>query len=516
MDEQEIEGVIDVAMLSVIRRWHLRDGVSKRAIARRTGLSRNTIRKYLASGVIEPRYPKRRSRSQLDEFAERLARWLELESAKGRKQRLNIKELYARLKQLGYLGSYDRVSAFARTWRRRRQEATRTTDRGTFVPLTFAPGEAFQFDWSEDWAVIGGERIKLQVAHTKLCYSRAFVLRAYLLQTQEMLFDAHWHAFRVLGGVTRRGIYDNMKTAVDRVRRGKEREVNSRFAAMVSHYLFEAEFCNPAAGWEKGRVEKNVRDARSRLWHGAPAFPTLAALNDWLERRCVALWSETAHPEHSGSTVAQLWEEERSHLAAVPPAFDGYVEAVKRVSPTCLIHFERNRYSVPASFANRPVSVRVYAERVVIVAEGQVIAEHPRLIIRRNDAPGRTVYDWRHYLAVLQRKPGALRNGSPFKTLPEAFKRLQAILLKRPGGDREMVEVLALVLHHDEQAVLAAVELALESGAPSKQHVLNVLSRLVETLPPAPVTAPQALTLAVEPEANVSRYDGLREVNRAA
>ncbi len=505
-----------MALLSVIRRWHLRERVSKRAIARRTGLSRNTIRKYLASGVVEPRYPKRRGTSKLDGFAEKLARWLELESVKGRKQRLSVKELHARLKGLGYRGSYDRVSTFARRWRRAKQEAARTVGRGTFVPLVFAPGEAFQFDWSEDWALIGGERTKLQVAHFKLCYSRAFVLRAYLLQTQEMLFDAHAHALALLGGVARRGIYDNMRTAVDRIGKGKRREVNSRFAAMASHYLFEAEFCNPAAGWEKGRVEKNVRDARHRLWHGAPAFETLAALNAWLESRCVALWEETAHPDETDRTVAQLWQEEKAQLAAVPPAFDGYIEHTKRVSPTCLIHFERNRYSVPASYANRPVSVRVYAERLVIVAEAQVIAEHLRLIVRSHDAPGRTVYDWRHYLAVLARKPGALRNGAPFSTLPEAFKRLQSILLKRPGGDREMVEVLALVLHHDEQAVLTAVELALESGAPSKQHVLNILSRLVETAPPAPVTAPQALVLAVEPEANVSRYDGLREVNRAA
>ena len=130
---------------------------------------------------------------------------------------------------------------------------------------------------------------------------------------------------------------------------------------------------------------------------------------------------------------------------------------------------------------------------MVFAAEGQVIAEHRR-IIERSHGAGRTIYDWRHYLSVLQRKPGALRNGAPFAELPEGFKRLQAILLRRPGGDREMVEILALVLHHDEQAVLAAVELALEAGAPSKQHILNLLSRLLDTAPPAPVDAPQALT----------------------
>ena len=479
-----------MAILSVIRRWHLRDGVSIREIARRTKLSRNTIRKYLASKVVEPKYPKRKSPSKLDGFAAKLTAWLMAEARKGRKQRRNLRRLHADLVALGFQGSYDRVAAFARSWRQTQQELARTAGRGTFVPLTFAPGEAFQFDWSEDWAVVAGERTKFQVAQFKLSYSRAFFLRAYLLQTHEMLFDAHAHAFAVLGGVPRRGIYDNMKTAVDRVRVGKARDVNVRFAAMVSHYLFEAEFCNPAAGWEKGQIEKNVQDPRHRLWHDAPAFASLAALNVWLQQRCVALWEDTAHPQQAGRTRCRgLARGAAAADGRCRDPFDGFVEHTKRVSPTCLIHVERNRYSVPASFANRPVSVRVYADRLVIAAEGQLIAEHRR-IIERSHGPGRTIYDWRHYLSVLQRKPGALRNGAPFADLPEGFKRLQAILLRRPGGDREMVEILALVLHHDEQAVLTAVELALESGAPSKQHILNLLSRLLDSAPPAPINAP--------------------------
>ncbi len=157
--------------------------------------------------------------------------------------------------------------------------------------------------------------------------------------------------------------------------------------------------------------------------------------------------------------------------------FDGFVEHTKRVSPTCLVTFERNRYSVPASFANRPVSLRIYPERIVAAAGGQILCEHPRIIDRSHQKPGRTV-DWRHYLAVIQRKPGALRNGAPFAELPEAFRQLQSQLLKRPGGDREMAEILALVLCHDEQAVLCAVELAIEAGVAAKTHVLNVLHRL--------------------------------------
>ena len=197
--------------------------------------------------------------------------------------------------------------------------------------------------------------------------------------------------------------------------------------------------------------------------------------------------------------------------------FDGFVEYVKRVSPTCLVHLERNRYSAPASFANRPVSLRVYPERVAVVAEGQVSCEHRRVFARSHNRQSTTVYDWRHYLAVLQRKPGALRNGAPFAELPPAFRTLQQRLLKTSGGDREMVEILALVLQHDEQAVLAAVELAIEAGAPTKTHILNLLHRLLDGKPldPPAIPAPKALTLTSEPQADVERYDALRQVGEA-
>jgi hypothetical protein len=334
-----------------------------------------------------------------------------------------------------------------------------------------------------------------------------------------MLFDALTQAFRVLGGVPRRGIFDNMKTAVDRIGSGKARQVNARFSAMASHYLFEPEFCNPASGWEKGQIEKNVQDARRRLWQPLPRFPGLAALNAWLEERCIAQWRDIQHGVLPG-TVADAHADEALSLMPLGRPFDGFVEHSKRVSPTCLVHFERNRYSVPASFANRPVSLRVYPEQIVIAAEGQLLCEHARVIDRSHHLPARTIYDWRHYLAVIQRKPGALRNGAPFADLPDAFRQLQGHLLKRPGGDREMVEILALVLQHDEQAVLCAVEMALDAGIATKTHILNLLHRLIDGKPgtPTPIDAPQALSLRLEPKANTARYDGLRrkEANRAS
>ena len=298
----------------------------------------------------------------------------------------------------------------------------------------------------------------------------------------------------------------------------------------ASHYVFDPAFCNPAAGWEKGQVEKSLRDARHhakgvlvarhdakgvlaarRLWQVAPVFPDLAARNEWLEERCKLLWAETTHGTLLGS-ITDVWETEKSALMSLPTMFNGFVEERKRVSPTCLITFDRNRYSVPASFANRPVSLRIYPERLVVVAEGHVICTHQRIIDRSHRQPGRVIYDWRHYLAVVQRKPGALRNGAPFVEMPEPFRLLQAKMLRQPGGDREMVDILSLVLHHDEQAVLCAVELALEAGVPTKTHVLNLLHRLLDGTPTdqPDVNPPAALSLSKEPEANVARYDGLR------
>jgi len=502
-----------MALLSVIRRWHFREGIPIREIERRTGLSRNTIRKYLRNGAVEPQFKVPERPSKLDPFAEKLSGWLRIETGKSRKHKRTVKQMHADLVALGYDGAYGRVAAFVRGWKADRQREQQTSGRGTFVPLVFAAGEAFQFDWSEDWAVIAGERTKLQVAHTKLSHSRAFIVRAYPLQTHEMLFDALTQAFRVLGGVPQRGIFDNMRTAVDRIGSGKARQVNARFAAMASHYLFDPEFCNPASGWEKGQVEKNVQDARRRLWQPIPSFPNLAALNAWLEERCIAQWWQIRHGSLPG-TVADVHADELASLMALGRPFDGFVEHSKRVSPTCLIAFERMRYSVPASFANRRVSLRIYPERIVVAAEGQILCEHGRIIDRSHHLPGRTIYDWRHYLAVIQRKPGALRNGAPFTELPEAFRRVQGQLLKHPGGDREMVEILALVLQHDEQAVLCAVELALEAGVPTKTHILNILHRLTDgKAPPAsPIDAPQALRLAQEPVADVGRYDDLREL----
>jgi hypothetical protein len=376
------------------------------------------------------------------------------------------------------------------------------------VPLKFALGEAFQFDWSTEYAFVGGLRRRLEVAHTKLCASRAFWLVAYPTQSHEMLFDAHARAFAAFGGVPQRGIYDNMKTAVDKVGLGKKRVINARFEAMTGHYLFEPEFCNVASGWEKGIVEKNMRDRRTSIWHKAVKlrWDSMETLNAWLAEECRAAWDELNHPEWPTLKVADVLQDEQVRLMPNPKPFDGYVEVPARVSSTALVHLQRNRYSVPSEHAHEVVSLRLYPDRLEVVAENTRVASHVRSFER-----SQTFYDWRHYVSLIERKPGALRNGAPFETLPEALKKLQSILLRREGGDRVMAQVLAAVPVHGLDAVLLAAELALEAGKPSGEHVLNVLARLKAPGDSVALEAASTpLKLAVEPLANVQRYDRLR------
>ncbi len=207
--------------------------------------------------------------------------------------------------------------------------------------------EAFQFDWSDESLVIGGIYRRMQVSHMKLCASRAFWLVAYPTQRHEMLFDARTRSLAALGGVARRGIYDNMKTAVDKVKKGKGRTVNKRFAAMCSHYLFDPDFFNRASGWEKGIVEKNVQDSRRRIWIDAQSlqFGSFDELNVWLGERCKSLWNTMRHPEHQQFSIAEMPEQERAEMMPMPTPFDGYVDKSARVSS--------NRYSVPCELAGQ-------------------------------------------------------------------------------------------------------------------------------------------------------------------
>ena len=493
--------------LGKVRRLYYREGLTLSEIERRTGLTRKTIRRWLkeAEGV-EPKYRRPPKDTKIKPFEERLTKMLEADARRPKRDRRTALKLHADLVAAGFDGAYSRVTEFIRRWR---QDGGAAATKA-FVPLQFEPGEAHQFDWSEEHLVIGGVWRKVMASHLKLCHSRAFVVQAYPSQSHEMLFDAHTRAFAALGGIARRGIYDNMKTAVDKVNKGKSRVVNTRFAAMASHYLFDPDFCNVASGWEKGVVEKNVQDSRRRIWQDAAKerFGSFTELNLWLLNRCRELWSELKHPEYD-LTLAEMLEHERPSLMPMITPFDGYVETSGKVSSTCLVTEERNRYSVPCELVGQMVSLRRYPERIDLVANDQVVASHVRGFGRNE-----THYDWQHYIPLIERKPGALRNGAPFADMPDSLQRLRALLLKREGGDRSMARVLAAVPKHGLEPVLVAVELVLESGNASLEHIENILHRLKPV--PVPPTIETTLEVAEAPISDTGRYDSLlSEVSHA-
>ena len=491
-------------MLGKVRRMFYRDGKSRSEIARQTCLSRNTVKKWIGTAKeVVPKYKRPGIPGKLAPFHDQLLQALKADSHRPKRDRRTALALLAEIKAKGYTGGYTVLSDFIRDWR---EQAGANSPTRAFVPLKFDLGEAFQFDWSEEGLVIGGVWRKILAAHTKLCASRAFVLVAYPSQGHEMLFDAHTRSFEALGGIPRRGIYDNMKTAVDKVKKGKGRVVNARFSALCAHYLFDADFCNVASGWEKGVVEKNVQDSRRRIWQeaGKQRFGSFAELNDWLLARCKALWQEIRHPEYGDLTVAEMLEHEQPHLMPMVTPFDGYVEKPGRVSSTCLVSVARNHYSVPCELAGKMVSKRFYPERIEIVFGYTVVASHPRLFER-----GQTRFDWQHYISLVERKPGVLRNGAPFGDMPGPLLRLQRLLMKREGGDRVMGQVLSAVPRAGLEAVLVAVDLVLESGMVSAEHVLNVIGRLNGELPPENIET--ALQVKEAPIANTERYDTLRQ-----
>ena len=503
--------MITMEMLGKIRRMHVRDKLSARAIAKGTGLSRNTVHKWLQTleEVKAPKYVRAKGFSKLGAFVEELQQALKADASRNKQDRRSGQALFIQIKASGYLGRYSRVTDYIRAWR-----ADAGKDIKAFVPLKFELGEAFQFDWSEEGMVVGGIYRRMQVSHMKLCASRAFWLVAYPSQGHEMLFDAHTRSFAALGGVARRGIYDNMRTAVDKVKKGKGRVVNARFAVMCAHYLFDADFCNVASGWEKGVVEKNVQDSRRRIWIDAQSrkWGSFEELNAWLGARCRALWGEIRHPQHKQFSVMEMLEQERSELMPMPTPFDGYVERSAKVSSTCLVAVARNRYSVPCELAGQRVSTRLYPHRVEVATDEAIVASHVRVADE-----GHICYDWQHYVALVQRKPGALRNGAPFADMPAPLLRLRQGLMRRDGGDRTMAQVLNCVASHGLEAVLVAVQLVIESGALSCEHVLNVLARL--NAAPTPESVESTLQLKEVPLANTGRYDSLRtpvvEVNHA-
>jgi transposase len=490
-------GMLVVETIAKIRRAYFVQKKPIKAICRELGLSRKVVRKVLRSDATEFRYRREtQPQPKIGPWRERLDALLLANESKSPREHLTLIRVFETLRGSGYDGGYDAVRRYARSWAQERGETTAQA----YVPLSFAPGEAYQFDWSHEIVLINGVTVTVKVAHVRLCHSRMLFARAYPRETQEMVFDAHDRAFAFFKGACTRGIYDNMKTAVETIFVGKERAYNRRFAQMCGHYLVEPVACTPASGWEVGLVRERFFTPRLRV-------KSYDELNAWLMDRCIAYAKVHRHPELRDRTIWEVFEAERPSFVPYAGRFDGFHAVPASVSKTCLVRFDNNRYSVAASAVGRPVEIRAYAERIELRQDGRIVGEHRRCFGR-----DQTIFDPWHYVPVLARKPGALRNGAPFKdwVLPASLERVRRKLAAADDGDRQMVDILAAVLSDGLPAVELACSEALRNGVHAASVILNILARRRQPAASITIMTPDALRLRHEPTADCARYDSLR------
>ncbi|ACI92110.1 integrase, catalytic region [Afipia carboxidovorans OM5] len=293
---KQVSGMLIVETIARIRREHFIKGKTIKEIARDLKVSRNTVRKVLRSGETSFEYERQvQPRPKLGRWAPELDALLAASAAKSAREQLTLIRIFEELRGRGYDGGYDAVRRYARRWSKERGQSTAAA----YVPLSFAPGEAYRFDWSHEIVLLNGVTVLVKVAHVRLCHSRMLFVRAYPRETQEMVFDAHDRAFTLFKGTCSRGIYDNMKTAVETIFVGKDRRYNRRFLQMCSHYLADPVACTPASSWEKGQVENQVEPVRERFFTPRLRFKKLDELNAWLLDRCIA-YAKAHHQSGTG------------------------------------------------------------------------------------------------------------------------------------------------------------------------------------------------------------------------
>lgn len=477
-----------------------RRGEKIRAISRELNISRNTVRDVIrCEGTPDASYVRKvQSYPSLGTHVEALEKLLR-DNANARPKR-TTQQIFESLQDLGYSGSYSAVGRYVAKWKKRMS----CVSAAACVPLYFEPGEAYQFDWSSEKVLLDGEMISVKVAHFILCYSRKRFVYIYMNETQEMVFDAHVRAFEFFGGTPQRGIYDNMKTAVQKVLKGRSREWNASFERLCIHYRIEPTACTPAQAQEKGRVERQVEIDRQQLFTPMPTGTSLREMNDILISRVKTYNQTHKHPEFKDKTIDQVFEEERPCLVCAPLLFDGYKQTDARASSTCLVRFDRNNYSVHCSCAGEIVQVKAYADQLVFTYEGKEVGRHERRF-----TSGQTYYDWSHYLPLLERKPGALRNGAPFKeiTLPCELITVRQHLEAHIDGARDFAHILSYIALHSLDCVVCACAEAIKARTISKDVILNILSRQTQAVDPVEEVFHDYPALHHIPQSNLNTYD---------
>ena len=451
---------------SEIRRRVLVEGVSRRQILRETKLHWLTLKKILEHSA-PPGYRQKqpRPRKKLGPFLGRIDQILKEDQAMPRKQRHTAKRIWERLRAEGFKGGYTAVKKLVRERTQRQQEV--------FVPLVHPPGEA-QVDFGYALAKVNGQLRKVAFFVMALPYSAAPFVMAFERECTETFWEGHVQAFEFFSGVPKRITYDNTKVAVAKILGGgKDRRLTQGFLQLKSHYLFDHHFCRVARGNEKGVVEGLVKFTRLNFFVPVPQVRDLAELNADLRQRC--LEDQERRLRGQAGTKAQLLQEDKKAFLPLPAS---RFEACRKVSTTAsslsLVRFDKNDYSVPVRWAHHPIVAKGSCQEVVLCADGGEGARHGRLW---EDEQVR--FEPLHYLALLERKPGALDYARPLTgwTLPECFgllrRRLEA---EREGeGTREYIQVLRLLEKHPLPQLRAAVEPGLAVGAITRDAVAQFL-----------------------------------------
>ena len=483
----------------LIRRKHLIDGMSQRAIARELGHARNTVAKAIAN-PIPPGYrqSEARSKPQIDPVKPIIDAWLLEDRTKPRKQRHTGQRIFERLRdEYGFKGAACTVRRYVRQAKRCLKEV--------YMPLAFEPGEEAQVDWHDGWIEENGVSRKAQFFCMRLCYSKASFVWPYERANLESFLDGHVRAFEYFGGIPRRLAYDNLKSAVIQVLPGRERKLNRRFRELRSWYVFDTRFCNVAAGNEKGDVENLAKRSQRTYLTPIPAVGALRELGPRLMEQCERDLDRPAPRPHQNKSQRDLFEEEKRCLRQLPDRpFEACQQISTFVDKRSLIQFETNSYSAPVRWAHHPVVVKGFVDRIELWCQQERVTVHARSYDK-----GQYILEPEHYLALLKTKPGSLDNARAFKGQPwgEDFEIMRRELEYRYDGEgtRKFIDVLLLFTEYPEDQVKEAVRLCVRRRAFSGDAVRGLMRH-------EPVVATRSLDLSHRPELrDVS--DGVRSAS---
>jgi len=444
---------IEMAHVERIR-WLLHvEGKSQRQVAKALGISRKTVAKYAQLTEI-PRYQRQKPAQPVvltPEFQAEIERRLAEDEILPRKQRWTGRTIYEDLVALGYQGSEPTVRRYIAKIRKLKRVQP------AFIPLAHAPGESIEVDWGEAVVVLDGAEVTVQILCVRLRWSGMPVVIAYPTQRQEAMFDGLRRALEHLSGVPRRMTLDNLKQAVKRILEGRNREEQDAFLSFRTPYLIDSNCGNPASGNEKGSVENLVGLAQRYIVGPHREARTWDELNAILWQRCLEYARRI--PQGSTQSILERWEEEKKYLRPLPARpFDCCKVALVSSNKVSCVTFETCRYSVPVQYANRPLQVRAYWDRIDIYAGQEKIASHLRCYERN-----REILDLDHYLELLHVKPGALEQAKPYRMaqLPPVYHQFRAEMQAQGRSDREFIEILMLHRAYSVSEVSTALELAL-------------------------------------------------------